>query len=91
MTLAEFLLARIAEDEEALRPMSRLPSFDGPKIDPAFVLAECEAKRQIVKEHLEAGETWCPSCDGQTQPCKTLRLLALPYADHPDYRQDWKP
>lgn len=24
-------------------------------------------------------------------PCPTLRLLALPHADHPDYREGWKP
>jgi hypothetical protein len=24
-------------------------------------------------------------------PCLTLRALAPPYADHPDYRQEWKP
>jgi len=24
-------------------------------------------------------------------PCRTLRLLALPYAGHPDYREEWKP
>jgi hypothetical protein len=24
-------------------------------------------------------------------PCPTLRLLALPYVDHPDYRDEWKP
>lgn len=24
-------------------------------------------------------------------PCDTLRLLALPYVDHPDYREGWKP
>jgi predicted NAD-dependent protein-ADP-ribosyltransferase YbiA (DUF1768 family) len=24
-------------------------------------------------------------------PCETLRLLALSYADHPDYRQEWRP
>jgi hypothetical protein len=24
-------------------------------------------------------------------PSETLKLLALPYADHPDYRQEWKP
>jgi hypothetical protein len=26
-----------------------------------------------------------------TAPCLTLRLLALSYADHPDYRDDWRP
>lgn len=24
-------------------------------------------------------------------PCETLRLLALPYADHPEYRAEWRP
>jgi rubrerythrin len=24
-------------------------------------------------------------------PCSTLRVLAQPFADHPDYRQEWKP
>lgn len=24
-------------------------------------------------------------------PCLTLRLLALPYADHPDYQEAWRP
>lgn len=24
-------------------------------------------------------------------PCATLRLLAMPYADHPDYREEWRP
>ncbi len=24
-------------------------------------------------------------------PCTTLRLLALPFADHPDYRSEWAP
>lgn len=36
----------------------------------------------------------CDEClDYETQvwPCSTLRLLALPYAGHPDYREDWKP
>jgi hypothetical protein len=23
-------------------------------------------------------------------PCPTLRILALPYADHPDYQQEWR-
>lgn len=52
----------------------------------------------------ESGLRYCrvclgsDTCDGypdewvqQFWPCKTLRLLALPYADHPDYREEWKP
>ncbi|MCW2784040.1 MAG: hypothetical protein JWP74_557 [Marmoricola sp.] len=29
----------------------------------------------------------CPKEDGQ--PCRALRLLALPYAQHPAYRAEW--
>jgi hypothetical protein len=32
-----------------------------------------------------AGEEWT------SYPCETVRLLALPYAGHPDYREEWKP
>jgi hypothetical protein len=72
----------------------------------ARVLAECEAKRRIVEEHREsyAGSKRCEVCakdahleygdvvvDWVRFPCPTMRLLALPYADHPDYRQEWTP
>ena len=47
----------------------------------------------------ELDQTFCETChvdDGIIQksgglPCMTLRLLALPYADHPDYREEWRP
>jgi len=29
--------------------------------------------------------------DGDPYPCPTLRLLALPYADHPAYQDAWRP
>lgn len=66
-------------------------------VDPARVLAECDAKRRIVALHSyewmgpdDAAEKGC-ECDYEAWPCPTLRLLALPYADHEDYRQEWKP
>ncbi|QFU87864.1 DUF6221 family protein [Amycolatopsis sp. YIM 10] len=32
------------------------------------------------------------SPDGDVEaPCPTVRLLALPYAGHPDYREEWRP
>lgn len=68
--------------------------------DPARVLTECEAKRRIVELHTRATQDGhvCPSTRGEgtlwsfggDPACDTLRLLALPYADHPDYRQEWK-
>jgi len=63
--------------------------------DPARVLREVEAKRRIVSlerdwpygsgdpEGAEYG--WSDVMD------RVLRLLALPYSDHPDYDESWKP
>jgi hypothetical protein len=171
VTLTEFLLARIAEDEEVARDASPggwsfpgiesvaggtlydatrriadvvyeqpedhdgrivrhllVPEADvnGAHIarhDPARVLAECEAKRRIVEWH----ENWPvlvrtePKMEtdpadirgytmrmtqqiqwqtereyfrrfGEAPPSgPILRLLAAVYADHPDYREEWRP
>ncbi len=29
--------------------------------------------------------------DEEVYPCETVRLLALPYANHSSYRQEWRP
>ncbi len=113
MTLIEFLLARIAEDEAIAWTHEVWPNQ-------ARVLAECEAKRHIIKIHQPVqftdisiniiDETVCHTCHAvldspfededdtweypliqQHYPCKTLRATALPYADHPDYQQEWRP
>lgn len=151
VTLADFLLARIAEDERAARECAKVyPSpwevsdrghsakvvADAPNFhhvvdldqgqipvgtvewlgdaiehvarhDPARMLAECEAKRRIIAEHSDERDHGngrithtgvCDTCgedvgrDVDDQyPCRTLQLLALPYADHPDYRDEWRP
>ncbi|MFB7738256.1 DUF6221 family protein [Streptomyces sp. NPDC056112] len=59
------------------------------------VLAEVEAKRLILDRFADlSGENWRPS------PPRVIRLqelrdavrcLALPYADHPDYSEAWRP
>ena len=63
------------------------------------VLREIDAKRQIAEQHRPVGygdvclsycHTRTPS-QPQTWPCLTLRLLALPYADRPGYREEWRP
>lgn len=60
--------------------------------DPARVLAEVDAKREIVKQ---ADLYLCDSGAGCGYRTKhghnVLRLLALAYADHPDYRDEWQP
>ncbi|MFD5217476.1 DUF6221 family protein [Streptomyces tendae] len=61
--------------------------------DPARVLREIDAKRQVIAEHDVYGRKLGERMDCQSLdfPCRTLRLLALPYADRPGYRPDWRP
>lgn len=58
-------------------------------------LAECDAKRRIVElHHPKEWYAWDPACQldvpDSGPPCGTLRLLALPYADRPGYREQWR-
>jgi hypothetical protein len=115
--LADFLLARISEDEAVARAAFRLVGerevggwywsnagdavfvddtehvvAGGPwqqlmhqpfahhiaRWDPERVLGECAAKRRVVEHE-------------QGRPTTVLRHLALVYAGHPDYREDWRP
>lgn len=71
--------------------------------DPKRVLADVAAKREIIEAHPSGrdhheGQDYClecgPSWNGNQPrgyPCTTIRLLALPYAGHPDYQESWKP
>ncbi|TDD97651.1 DUF6221 family protein [Actinomadura rubrisoli] len=75
--------------------------------DPDHVLADVEAKRRIFAEHpMEGGAVlggseplrwrYCATCHVREEiigewPCTTMRLLTLPYADHRDYRDEWRP
>lgn len=100
-TLTSFLLARIAEDERHARKLAetdRRPvlSLATTVNHPERLLAECEAKRRIVELREGLRE---PSglLDRVTFPTAgasldaVLRLLALPYADHAEYRSEWAP
>jgi hypothetical protein len=132
--LADFLLARIAEDEALARQVitdidadeqgrwewveypyeggspQRLGSLAESKsgydpgwgwtelvnhYDPARVLAECEAKRRIVERYLDTkaeAERHDNEYAAEWLGLETaLEILTLPYADHPDYREDWRP
>lgn len=55
--------------------------------DPARVLAEVEAKRFLVEQlEIELDDS-----ELAASAVRTLRLLALPYADRAGYREEWKP
>lgn len=91
MTITEFLLARIVEDEATLKRWSR--GVLDPEISeiekrwqPERVLAECKAKRELV--------LWLdddPLCHdgGWAYVDHVLQSLASVYSDHPDYRKEW--
>ncbi len=53
--------------------------------DPVRVLAECDAKRRIVEQVEDV--KWTGSYAVRDT---VLRLLALSYAGHPDYREEWR-
>lgn len=115
MTLTEFLLARIAEDEAIAKAAARTGGMsweadryrvvvDGEfevvegnvksaahiaRHDPARLLVECKAKRQLV-------DILGPATDRDGRVIgggvtDALHALALPYADHPDYDEAWRP
>jgi hypothetical protein len=115
MTLTEFLLARIADDEALAKlviaghwrarlfngeflvidaedgevvcvlPFDDMANQHIARWDPARVLAECKAKRAIVEGMAPFGPI-----DDIAAP-EILGILAEPYADHPDYREEWRP
>lgn len=60
--------------------------------DPARVLREVEAKREVVRLAERAHDYHGTFMNGFAAALEgALRLFALPYADHPDYRQEWRP
>jgi len=106
MTLLEFLLARITEDEENA-PTPSWTDSDGRCMDcggpgEARVLAECEAKRRIIEawqredddDSVAANEVAAEKrVSRQVTLWAVLKELAKPYAGHPDYAPDkwWRP
>ncbi|RSS59771.1 DUF6221 family protein [Streptomyces sp. WAC01280] len=69
--------------------ISRHDAFDAylQDIQPARVLAEVDAKRRILTAY-ENYDNDAPELD---VPESVLRMLALSYADHPDYKGAWRP
>jgi hypothetical protein len=105
MTLADFLLARLREDEKTARlccytdqPWIGLVDYQGAHylgLSCARIRADVHAKWRIVKLHATCG-TGTGCCDdgrggADGIGCTTLAYLALPYATHPDYRPEWRP
>lgn len=98
LTLTNFLLAQFAEDQEKLTLHSTdcryLASDTYEECDcngDAFLVASIEAKRRIVEDCaviIATPDIDDPTCDGLA--VFVLRQLALPYADRPGFREEWR-
>jgi len=80
--LSVLLLARITADEFAI-PWGECRCAEGTRRPdcPDRITAEVEAKRHLVR--------WCGQW-GEPAFREPLAFLALPYSDHPDYREEWR-
>ncbi len=98
--LASWLLEQIIEDEqiaqEVADAMPRVPDPGGwfagdelgiPSVGMGSVraFAECAAKRLIIRYELAHDQ------HGDGHGPFVLALLALPYAERPGYREEWRP
>lgn len=82
MNITDFLLARIQEDEKRA-------NYYGPlAMGTDRVLAECTAKREIIRWWVDGLIGYVRVDDDLTNP---LLPLAAVYKDHPDYQQEWNP
>lgn len=71
------------------REMSEHAAHHVARHDPARVLREVEAKRQIIGLVTDAGPQFG---DGYTEAYRdVLRRLALPYSNRPGYLEAWRP
>lgn len=99
--LAEFLLRRIAQEEEWARAASRTSQPPSP-VSPGRLLADCAARRKIIALHEVSlvSDGRLAMLDGESGSCRagrnereyvcpTLRLLALRYADHVEFDSEW--
>ena len=96
--VVDFLWARIHEDEVRAH---RLQTTGGESLWSATrVLAECDAKRQLLEL---ASSYRVPGSDDEADDAyqrrsltdteglaaTLLSALVLPYADHPEYQEEW--
>lgn len=98
-TLAEFLLARVSEDEAmwtlAVEAKAAWVVGSGvPAVPPVEfgkrMLAECESKRRIVEAAAKVASVECwEYTDAPELADLVLEALAAPYADHPEFREEW--
>lgn len=95
--LIQFLHARY--DDEQRNAEAYLSEVLGTRLedDARFRLTDIEAKRRILagierrRSHGENDPWESANAETDGMASEVLGSLVLPYADHPDYRQEWRP
>ncbi|WP_395109773.1 DUF6221 family protein [Actinomadura sp. SCN-SB] len=101
--LVAFLYARLEDDLQSCEGANEYRDCD--EFSERRRL-DVEAKRRIIDEHRPVRASWpisgspefgCETCHHDREEgvgpfgyCDTLRLLALPYVDHPDHVMAWR-
>jgi len=92
MTIVEFLTARLDERESGIRAALRTEDYGVSEFD----LDDIAAKRAIIERYLDV-DKWMRAGHHDEYAAEAigletaLTLLASPYSERPDYRQEWKP
>lgn len=83
------------EDDGFMSWPTRADARHAAKWEPARVLREIGAKREAldhyerIRQHTVRSDEAYVLAEGAVR--KHIQIMALPYADHPDYRQEWRP
>jgi hypothetical protein len=90
-TLEEWLLEQIADDELSARSAAGHELGDQPlgPWDAERVLVECETKRQVIEDLVQAVKA--AEGEDKRRLLQILRLLAVPYVERSGYREEWRP
>lgn len=96
--LVAFLTARLDEREAQHTSNWRNECDRCGEHSPCWTMRDIEAKRKLIDWHSAQRSDETPWGDpvqicrcGYDLPCSTLRMLALPDVDHPDYKEEWRP
>ncbi|GAA3753781.1 hypothetical protein HDA32_004419 [Spinactinospora alkalitolerans] len=91
---AQQQMVPIPGSRESDEPPSEWPRSPGRAPDRRMLL-DVDAKRRIIELYAEAAAEE-HGLHPEADPCRevldiVMHLLALPYADHPDYDRSWNP
>lgn len=104
--IVEFLKARLDEDEERLDAIDHIQAPAGhmarERREVEVKRRIVDDHEPVILRGGSGARYYettrvCRSCEPPRQfpesavPCQTLKLLASVYADHPDYRGEWRP